>query len=123
MWISLPIAEQEMAWIERLGGPWRVSKDELYRRSGVEMAFVPPYVWTKWNLPVPAGPIISLQVSDLIEVDRVIAEGASWVSPVAAKGWGVKAGFIRFPSGLMVEVIEDRGPAGNGSEDSPSKNK
>lgn len=105
MWISIPVTEQEVGWIEKLGGPWRFSKEELYRRSGAEVALVTPSTWDKWELPLPPGPILSFTVPDIMVVEAILNEGASWLQPLEKKKWGVHAGFLHFPSGLIVEVV------------------
>lgn len=106
MWISFPVSEQEMRWIEQLGGPWRFSKDELYRQSGVDVALVVPETWKKWNLPEPPGPILSLRVADKTVIDTIVEEGARWIQPIREMEWGVRAGFLRFPSGMIVEITD-----------------
>lgn len=105
MWVSLPVTETEMRWIEKLSGPWRLSKDDLYRQSNVELALVVAETWGKWGLPKPQGPILSLHGADLSSVDGIVKEGATVITPVEETAWGAMAGFLRFPSGLIVEVV------------------
>lgn len=104
LWISLPCSEEERLWLEWLGGPWRLSEDRLWRRSEVEAALVTDEVWQFWRLPEPPGPIVSFAVPDLKVPNRIIASGARWASEVAPRPWGINAGFLRFPSGLLVEI-------------------
>lgn len=104
LWISLPCSEQEKEWLEWLGGPWRLSGDRLWRHSDVEAALVTDDVWHQWKLPEPHGPIITFAVADLDAAQRVVAAGAKWASEVAPRPWGIDAGFLRFPSGLLVEI-------------------
>ena len=104
LWISLPCSDEERMWLERLGLPLRLSRDHLWRTSGVEAAFVSGEVWKHWKLPEPPAPIVSIEVSDLTVVDEMLSGGARWASPIAQRDWGVRAGFLRLPSGLLLEI-------------------
>lgn len=104
MWISVPISDTEMKWIERIGGPWRVSDHNLYRHSNVELALVTTSSWEQWGLPKPAAPILSIEVKNEGELQSVLREGAFWEKPPGKTAWGKEVGFLRFPSGLIVEV-------------------
>lgn len=104
LWISLPLSDQERGWLERLGVSWRLSKDQLWRRSGVEVALVTEDIWRHWQLPEPLAPIISVAVSDLSVIEEMLTDGCRWASPVALRPWGVRAGFLALPSGVLLEV-------------------
>lgn len=41
MWISLPIPEEEIGWLEELASEWHRTSEGLIRQSGVEFALVP----------------------------------------------------------------------------------
>ena len=120
LWISLPISDQERVWLERLGVSWRLSKDFLWRKSGVEAALVTEEIWRHWQLPEPPRPIISVAVTEMPVIDEMTAAGCTWASPPALRPWGVRAGFLNLPSGLLLEVgvfdhlpaAEDPGQAG-----------
>jgi hypothetical protein len=116
LWISLPISDQERLWLERLGVSWRLSKDLLWRKSGVEAALVTEDIWRHWELPEPPKPIISVAVTDLSIIEEMIAAGCTWASPPQQRSWGVKAGFLNLPSGHLLEVgIFDRLPPHEGA--------
>lgn len=105
MWVSIPLTDQERQWLERLGAQLRFSRDRLWRASGVELALVTEEEWRRWHLPEPPAPILSLEVSGPDVADSLVGEGASWAVPWGSQPWGVVAGLLRFPSGLLVEVI------------------
>ncbi len=104
LWVSVPCSAEEQEWLQWLGGALRLSSDRLWRRSGVEAAFVTRDVWRHWQLPEPPAPIVSFGVSDLTVAERIVAAGAHWASEVTPRPWGITAGFLRFPSGLLVEI-------------------
>lgn len=104
VWVSVPIAEVEMTWLKELDETWRLSRDGLYRQSGVELAMVTDSAWARWQLPEPRHAILTVTVSSTDRIDRVVAAGAQWERPMARQPWGAMAGFLRFPSGLLVEV-------------------
>lgn len=104
MWVSVPVDDLEMAWLQELDKSWRLSRDGLYRQSGVELALVTNGTWARWQLPVPRQAILSVTVASLEPIDKIVREGARWERPIARQPWGAVAGFLRFPSGLLVEV-------------------
>lgn len=111
MWISIPIPENEQHWLEQIASGWRNTAEGLVRQSHVELALVPyPDTWERWHLPTPRAPIISIPVANLDRVTAVLAEGARWEKPIASTPWGVVAGFLRFPSGFLVEIILEKEP-------------
>lgn len=112
MWVSLPLTDAERGWLEQLAPGWRLSRDRLWRRSGIELALVTDTVWRHWGLPEPPAPIVTVEVTDLEVVQPVLDAGAVWAKPFARQPWGVTAGLLRFPSGLLVEVVEAAAPPG-----------
>ena len=118
LWISLPLTDTERVWLERLGVSWRYSNDLLWRKSGVEAALVTPEIWRHWQLPEPPAPIISVAVTDLAVIEEMVAAGCSWASPVSLRPWGVRAGFLKLPSGVLLEVgVFDHLPGQEPSEE------
>jgi hypothetical protein len=111
IWVSLPISEIERQWLEQLAPGWRLSRDRLWRRSGIELALVTDEVWRYWGLPEPSAPIVTVPVASPEAVQPVVEAGARWAKPFARQPWGVEAGLLRFPSGLLVEVVQ--APAGS----------
>ncbi len=106
MWVSLPLTDTERSWLESLAPGWRLSRDALWRRSGIELALVTDTVWRHWGLPEPPAPIITVEIVDLAVVQPLLEAGATWAKPFALQPWGVTAGLVRFPSGLLVEVVK-----------------
>lgn len=106
MWISLPVPEEEIGWLEELAPGWRRTSEGLFRQSGVELALVSdPEIWDRWQLPRASAPIVSVTVSTRDGVDAIVAKGARWERAISRTAWGKQAGFLRFPSGLLVECI------------------
>lgn len=106
MWVSLPMPEQEFAWLKEISQGWRLSQDQLWRQSNVELAVVLESAWERWALPNPAGPIISVDVETFDAADAALQAGAAWASPPHTQPWGVVAGLLRLPSGLYVELLK-----------------
>lgn len=110
MWISLPLPDRERQWLQSLGAELRLSSDALWRTSSVEGALVTDEVWERYHLPRPPAPIVSLDVPNASAAERLLAKdpGVRWEMPYGPKPWGVVAGLLRFPSGLLVELIEEQ---------------
>ncbi|WP_029421400.1 hypothetical protein [Alicyclobacillus macrosporangiidus] len=116
MWVSIPVRDEEMDWIQRLHEPWRLSKDGLYRRSQVELALVTDSSWRRWGLPQPEAPILTLGAVDSRALEDVLQRGAQVVQPIQRQPWGAEVGFVRFPSGLLVEISSTTGGNGHGAK-------
>jgi hypothetical protein len=116
MWVSIPVPDEEMDWIQRLNGPWRLSKDGLYRQSQVELALVTDSSWRRWGLPQPEAPILTLGAVNPRALEAVLQRGAQVVQPIQRQPWGAEVGFVRFPSGLLVEISSATGGNGHGAK-------
>ncbi|MDQ0189063.1 hypothetical protein JI721_10615 [Alicyclobacillus cycloheptanicus] len=109
MWVSVPVRDEEMKWIESIGGAWRLSKDGLYRQSQVELALVTESAWRQWQLPHPPAPIVTLDSVNRGNLSEVLQSGAEVAQSTQRRPWGAEVGFVRFPSGLLLEVTESIG--------------
>ena len=107
--MSIPVSDREMEWIARIGGPWRKNRDGLFRQSNVELALVTESVWKRWHLPDGGAPILTLDTINESELSKILAEGAQVARPTEMTEWGVPAGFVRFPSGVLLEVKPNDG--------------
>lgn len=109
MWISVPVPDEEMNWIQSVSEPWKLSKDQLYRRSQVELALVPESSWKRWNLPTPSAPILTFDALNESALTELLQKGAQLDQAPRARDWGMDVGFVRFPSGLLIEVPQSMG--------------
>lgn len=116
MWVSIPVRDEEMEWIQKVSGPWRLSKDQLYRRSQIELALVPESSWKHWDLPVPSAPILTFDAVNEAALTEILQQGAKVAQTTEVRSWGPAVGFVRFPSGLLVEVANSIGGEKDGSK-------
>jgi catechol 2,3-dioxygenase-like lactoylglutathione lyase family enzyme len=103
-WVSLPVADDEARRLLRALEGARRDRHGLVLAPVDRLAFVDMTAWTRFALPVPPSPIVTVFSADAQALG--LALGGRWEAEPAERPWGVVAGFLRLPSGLLLEVVE-----------------